>query len=107
MGQHVVNGALVGDGAIDAGRPEALMYETRHGRSELVGVEYIVPAADWHASHATPPVLDGQTFHYVGSPNRYALPAFYELHVWAWRRNPHGAFADWNPHVSCEGAAER
>jgi hypothetical protein len=30
-------------------------------------------------------------------------PAFYELHVWAWRDNPHGAFVDWNPAVSCEG----
>jgi hypothetical protein len=43
----------------------------------------------------------GQHFHYVGSPNRYGLPAFYELHVWAWRDNPNGTFADWNPKVSC------
>ena len=26
----------------------------------------------------------------------------YELHVWAWRDNPHGV-VDWNPRVSCEG----
>jgi hypothetical protein len=44
----------------------------------------------------------GQHFHYVGSPNRYRLPPFYELHVWAWRDNPHGMFVDWNPEVSCE-----
>ena len=31
------------------------------------------------------------------------LPAFYELHVWAWRDNPKGVFADWNTRVSCEG----
>ena len=30
-------------------------------------------------------------------------PAFYELHVWAWRDNPSGVFVDWNPRVSCEG----
>jgi hypothetical protein len=28
---------------------------------------------------------------------------FYELHVWAWQHNPHGAFVDWNTLVSCEG----
>ena len=31
------------------------------------------------------------------------LRPFYELHVWAWRDNPNGAFVDWNPRVSCEG----
>lgn len=56
----------------------------------------------WHASHEAPPVLMGQLFNYVGSPNRYGIPAFYELHVWAWKNNPSGMFADWNPMVSCE-----
>ena len=31
------------------------------------------------------------------------LDPFYELHVWAWQHNPHGAFVDWNTLVSCEG----
>ncbi len=31
-----------------------------------------------------------------------ALPAFYELHVWAWEHNPKGSFADWNTAVSCD-----
>jgi len=31
------------------------------------------------------------------------LPAHFELHVWAWRDNPNGAFVDWNNEVSCEG----
>jgi hypothetical protein len=25
------------------------------------------------------------------------------LHIWAWRDNPHGAFVDFNPNVSCDG----
>jgi hypothetical protein len=37
------------------------------------------------------------------SPIRDGLPPFYELHVWAWRTNPHGAFVDWNTGVSCGG----
>lgn len=103
MGHHFVNPALVGDGLVDASRPEALIYEMRGGKARLVGVEYIVDAATWNAANATPPVLEGQSFQFVGAPNRYALPAFYELHVWAWRDNPNGAFVDWNTRVSCEG----
>jgi len=50
----------------------------------------------WHHHDNTPPVLEGQDFQLVGSPNRYNLPAFFELHVWAWRENPNGVFVDWN-----------
>lgn len=43
MGIHFVNGELVGDGAIDASAPEALMYEVNaNGKLELIGVEYVV-----------------------------------------------------------------
>jgi hypothetical protein len=103
MGIHYVNGELVGDGKIDAGRPEALMYEPRGGKLELVGVEYIVLAAAWDAASKTPPTLMGQLFHYNPAPNRYGIPAFYALHVWAWRDNPQGTFVDYNPRVSCDG----
>jgi hypothetical protein len=102
MGIHYVNGDLVGDGELDAQRPEALIYEPRNGRLRLVGVEFIVLAEQWDALHDTPPTIGGQVFQYNGSPNRYRIPAFYELHVWAVRENPNGAFADWNPRVSCE-----
>jgi hypothetical protein len=103
MGQHYVNGALYGDGLIDVTKPEALIYEASAGGVQLVGVEFIVDAATWLAHHPSPPVLEGQTFQFVSSPNRYGLPAFFELHVWAWRDNPQGAFVDWNNHVTCEG----
>ena len=104
MGVHYVNGGLVGDGEIDASHPEALIYETLNGETRLVGVEFIVDAATWLANHNnTPPVLEGQVFNLVGSPNRYNLPPFFELHVWAWRHNPNGAFVDWNDHVTCAG----
>lgn len=102
MGIHYVNGDLVGDGEVDALQPEALIYETRGGRLQLVGVEYVVIAEAWDANHEEPPSLMGQVFHYAGAPNRYKIPAFYELHVWAWKQNPNGMFTDWNPRVSCE-----
>jgi hypothetical protein len=38
---------------------------------------------------------------YIAAPNRYGLPALYELHIWAWEDNPQGSFADWNTHVTC------
>ena len=103
MGFHYVNGALVGDGVLDASHPEVLIYEASDGGLQLVGVEFVVIAATWLASHTTPPVLEGQSFLFVDSPNRYGLPAHFELHVWAWRDNPNGAFVDWNNKVSCEG----
>ncbi len=103
MGIHYVNGALVGDGEIDVDHPEALIYEPVGNKRRLVGVEYIVDAATWLANNNnTPPVLDGQDFQFVGAPNRFNLAPFFELHVWAWRENPQGAFVDWNNNVSCE-----
>jgi hypothetical protein len=104
MGVHYVNEYLVKDGKLDPDQPEALMYEIKNGRARLLGVEFIVDAATWLAQHGTPPVLEGQSFHLVSSPNRYGIPAFFELHVWAWKDNPNGTFVDWNPQVSCDGA---
>lgn len=102
MGIHFVNGDLVGDGVLDPMQPEALLYDFKNGQMQLTGVEYIVIAETWNANHDAPPVLMGQLLQYAGSPNRYGIPAFYELHVWAWTSNPLGTFADWNPKVSCD-----
>jgi hypothetical protein len=103
MGIHYVNGGLVGDGLIDVTHPEALIYEPVGDKRRLVGVEYIVDAATWlKNNNNTPPSLDGQDFQFVAAPNRFNLADFFELHVWAWRDNPQGAFVDWNNHVTCE-----
>lgn len=102
MGIHYVNGDFVGDGQIVLEEPEALIYEPKGSERRLVGVEYIVDAETWLAANSGPPVLEGQVFNLVGSPNRYNLPPFFELHVWAWRDSPLGTFADWNDDVSCD-----
>ena len=95
MGIHYVNAALIGDGPVDVAKPQAVMYEpTEDGMLELVAVEYITTKG--------PASLGGHLFNFTGAPNRYGLPAFYELHVWAWKRNPSGLFADMNPNVSCD-----
>ena len=101
MGIHYVNGSLL-NGTVDAAQPQALIYEpSSNGDLKLVGVEFIVDAKTWLQTHSAPPVLEGQVFLYVDAPNRYTIPAFFELHVWAWRDNPQGPFVDWNDHVTC------
>jgi len=102
MGVHYVNLSLFDD-HLDVEHPEALVYEPRRGRLQLVAAEYITPAAAWHASHPpnVTPQLMGHLYHLVTGPNRYGPDTFYEIHVWAWRENRHGAFSDWNPDVSC------
>jgi hypothetical protein len=107
MGQHFVNGALVGDAIVDPLRPEVLVYEPRqNGGYKLVAVEYVVFKDAWDAANADPPRLFGQTLSTVGAPNRYGLPPFYEIHAWIWHPNPSGMFNDWNPLVTCRGTGD-
>ena len=101
MGIHYVNTSLL-NGTVDVAKPPALIYEPEpNGQMKLVGVEYIADQATWLQNNSGPPVLDGQVFLLVGYPNRFTIPAFFELHVWAWRENPQGSFVDWNDHVTC------
>ena len=103
MGIHYVNFGLLFDGMLDLARPEALIYEPgKNGRLRLVGVEYITIAEVWDSMNSGPPVLAGQLLHFGGAPNRYRMPASYQLHIWAWRSNPDGTFSDWNKRVTCE-----
>jgi hypothetical protein len=102
MGVHYVNGALVGDPAIQVNHPEAMVYAPdRNGKLHLAAVEYIVVKSAWDATHTSPPKLFGHTFNFTDAPNRYGLPPFYSLHVWAFKANPAGTFEMWNPNVHC------
>jgi hypothetical protein len=103
MGVHFVLPSRVNGAVLSADQPEALIYEPQPGGAfRLVGVEFIILANLWAAQHPNDtPALDGNLLNYVAAPNRYGLPAFYELHVWAWEHNPVGSFADWNTHVTC------
>lgn len=104
MGVHFVKPERIHDGVLKADEPEMLIYEPLAGGAfRLVGVEYIVIAGEWTAKNAPgePPSVDGHLANFVPEPNRYALPAFYEMHVWAWEDNPNGPFSDWNSRVSC------
>lgn len=99
MGVHMMNPSLI-DGTIDATAPEMLVYELKaHGRLKLVAHEYFVLQSAWKGS--SPPSLFGQQFDFTGEPNRYGLPPFYSLHLWAWKPNPSGILTPWNPRVEC------
>jgi hypothetical protein len=110
MGLHFVkmpfvqNPPLTPTGEIDPTRPQIVIYEPGPGGSpHLTGADYLILADAWDKDHpGNPPQLMGQLFHYFESPNRFGLPAFYTLHVWAWKENPNGAFVNWHPNVSCQ-----
>lgn len=103
MGMHYINGAILSTGVIDANRPQIVIYEpAADGTLQLIGADFLVFKASWDATHASPPQLMGQMFHLFDAPNRFGLPAFYTLHVWAWKKNPNGAFVNWHPNVNCQ-----
>ena len=115
MGIHYVNGnllkgeTLLSDGQLDPTKPQALIYEPQaNGQMKLVGVEFIIFASALPPGAA--PQVQGHLMLYIdgpttlrpkATPNRYGLPALFELHVWAWEPNPQGSFVDWNDHVTC------
>jgi hypothetical protein len=92
MGIHFGNFGRLMNPNVEASEPEVLLYmPEENGGMRLVGLEYVVPAP----LVPTAPTLFGQTYHF--SPERNA----YELHVWAWRNNPAGIFAPFNPKLEC------
>jgi hypothetical protein len=106
MGLHYVNGDLVNSGVLDATRPQIVIYEAQpDGSLRLIGADFLLFADAWDKTHSGPPELMGQLFHLFTSPNRFGLPSFYTLHVWAWKDNPNGAFVNWHPNVSCTSFA--
>jgi hypothetical protein len=95
MGFHFGNFGRIMNPNAEIAEPEVLLYlPDEDGTMRLVGLEYVVPAPLVPA----PPTLFGQTFHH--SPERNS----YELHVWAWRNNPAGTFAPFNPKLACPEA---
>jgi len=99
MGIHYVNPKYLGedDNTLDLAKPEAVMYEPQaDGSLVLLGVEYI--------TFEGPASLEGHLLDFRGSPNRYGLEPYYEIHVWAHRENPAGPFVGMNATVSCEFA---
>ena len=102
MGQHYVNGELVGDDVLDPMQPEALVFEpTEDGEMILVAFEYLVFADVWDPENTgrEAPMLFEQEFHL--KTNIPDTPPVWALHLWLWTHNPEGIFDDYNPIVFC------
>jgi hypothetical protein len=100
MGYHHVNRNYV-DATAKIENPEILLYErTPDGKYRLNGVEFIVPYRAWPRDSVAP-VLMGQKLKHEDNLN------IWYLHVWAWRDNADGLFADFNPVVQCATAAAK
>jgi hypothetical protein len=115
MGVHYINPARLADPAVDASRPETLLYIRQNdGKMRLIGLEYVAAVrsngAPWFgAPNNPPPVVDnpapmlfGQTFAGPMPGHGPGEPWHYDLHVWAWRDNPRGLFFPFNSKLSCQ-----
>jgi hypothetical protein len=94
VGMVYVHMGRLTDGVIDPETPDALIYEPRtNERPRLVGVEMAIPYALW--TEQEPPRFLGAEFQ---PEDEFGV---FGLHIWSWRNNPEGLFAESNPRVSC------
>jgi hypothetical protein len=90
-------------------KPAILIYEPQaDGALELVAVENLVFIKAWEAAgHRAPPTYRGKSFDRMqddpSTPvdEAHMFEPHYDLHVWLYRENPNGVFAQFNPLVSC------
>jgi hypothetical protein len=98
MGIHYANFFRLFDASVNPAEPEFLLYAPDgRGGLRLVALEYFVPA--YLAEE--PPALFGREFEGPMPGHGPGEPVHYDLHVWAWRHNPAGMFAPFNPKVGC------
>lgn len=100
MGYHYGKPEYINDGTAQVDRPDLLLYEPqKNGTMRLVAVEYVILYTA-HPRNAAPPMLMGKQF------TKNDTFQLWGLHVWLWRKNPNGLFADWNPEVTCAYAPD-
>lgn len=101
MGVHYAKPALLGR-PVDALRPAMLLYVPGDDGLELAGVEYFQADADQDLStDGDRPSLFGHAFDGPMEGHVGGMPRHYDLHVWVWKHNPAGTFAEYNPALSC------
>ena len=100
MGYHHVNRSnLSHDIAVE--KPQILLYEQMPDNSyRLNAVEFIIPYRLWPRDSVAPKLM-GQTLHQEDNLK------FWYLHVWAFRENPNGVFANFHPDVKCPDATRK
>lgn len=93
----------------DFRKPSILIYEPREdGSLELVAVENLVFKKAWHAAgNKGLPTFHGVEYDYMADDPKTAIDEahnfepHYDRHVWLYRKNASGMFAQFNPTVTC------
>jgi hypothetical protein len=93
----------------DFRQPAILIYEPQaDGSNTLVAVENLVFIKSWEAAgHTSPPTFQGHSFNRMQDDpateldEAHGFEPHYDLHVWLYRENPKGMFAQFNPKVKC------
>jgi hypothetical protein len=91
-------------------KPAILIYEPQaDGSMQLVAVENLVFKKAWEAAgHTAPPSFMGVPYDEMvddpatGVDEAHGFAPHYDRHVWVYRDNPFGMFAQFNPNVSCD-----
>jgi len=91
-------------------KPGILIYEPQaDGSLKLVAVENLVFQKSWHAAgNAKPPSFHGVQYDTMQDDpatkidEAHMFEPHYDRHVWLYRVNPNGMFAQFNPKVSCK-----
>lgn len=105
------NPRVSGNGThVDFLKPSILIYEPKaDGSLELVAVENLVFQKSWHAAgNKRPPSFHGVEYDTMqDNPSTqvdeaHMFEPHYDRHVWLYRKNPSGIFAQFNPNVSCK-----
>jgi hypothetical protein len=99
----------------DFSKPAILIYEPHaDGSLELVAVENLVFQKSWHAAgNKKPPSFHGVEYDTMQDDpatkidEAHMFEPHYDRHVWLYRQNPNGMFAQFNPNVSCRRTSRR
>lgn len=94
---------------IDFLKPGILIYEPQaDGSLELVAVENLTFVEAWEAAgNKTPPTFHGLQYDFMKddpateADEAHMFEPHYDRHVWIFRENPNGVFAQFNPNVTC------
>ena len=94
---------------LDFLKPAVLIYEPQaDGSVALVAVENLTFARAWGAAgNKAPPSFHGVPYDFMkddpatAADEAHMFEPHYDRHVWIYRENPNGVFAQFNPNVTC------
>jgi hypothetical protein len=94
----------------DFRKPAILIYEPQaDGSLELIAIENLVFAKSWKAAgNDAPPSFHGVAYDTMADDpatpidEAHNFEPHHDRHVWLYRENPNGVFAQFNPRVTCK-----